>query len=215
MDRKPVDFISGLAIYFLVAALIGTSIALRFSPGQFAVWLSASYNPQMALIFFSLFVSGVLLVLARGGIELSVFKVTNMDNIKRYIAGLPLWLLFFCTAISAVGFWLYSPRCQPPQAVYFEVVGSQTRYEPLTVLEVSPNQSLSIAAKSPDPNALLSCISWEYVGPAFETLGEKSGCQINIKFSDRGGSSFLTFVGSQNFCSQTSIFSLEVKVKSP
>ncbi len=213
MARNFTHFISGLAVYLTLAVLTGTSIALRISPGKFAEWLSTSYNPQKSLICFSLLTSGVLLILARAGVELSLFKFASIENIKRYVAGLPLWLLLLCTAASALGFWQYSPRCKPPEAVYFEILGTQTRYEPLSLMEVTPKQNLSIAARSPDPNVLLSCISWEYVGPAFETLGEKSGCQINLKFSERSGSSFITLVTTQNFCSQQSIFSIEVKVK--
>lgn len=217
MKRDFLHVVSGLAIYVLLTALIAIGIGLRLPPvpTQFATWLSTSYDPQRALIFFSLFTSGAILILLRAGVEAPFFKINLQENAMRYIAGLPLWVLFFCTAASAVGAWLYSPHCRPPEAIYFEVVGTSTSLQPMQVLEVQPGQSLSIAAKSADPNNLLSCTAWEFVGPAFNAPGEQSGCQINLRFSDRPGSSFITLVGTQNFCNQKSIFSLEIRVKAP
>ncbi|MEW5939655.1 MAG: hypothetical protein AB1750_08340 [Chloroflexota bacterium] len=209
--------VSGLAIYALLVALIAIGIGLRLPPipSQFSNWLSASHDPQRALISFSVLIGSFLLILLRVGVEAPFIKINLQDNARRYVAGLPLWFVFFCVAASGVGAWLYSPRCRPPEAVYFEVVGSSTRLQPMQVLEVQPGQSLSIQAKAADPNDLLSCTSWEFTGPAFHAPGERSGCQINLQFSGQPGASFITLVGTQNFCNQKSIFSLEVRVKAP
>ena len=217
MNRNIIHWVSGLALYFLFSVLVGLAVFWRFlGLGAITSWLGGSVNPQMALLWFSLFIGGLMMAFVRVlGIEFPFFKININEDVKRYIAGLPLWMLFILIAVSALGLAKYAPTCQAPEVVYFEIVGTDTQYQPMETLKVKPGQSLSIAAKSPDSNAQLSCLSWEFVGPAFEKMGEKSGCQVNVKFSRQPGASFITLVSAQNFCNQKSVFSLEVRVEAP
>ncbi len=214
MERKFPHWISGLALYLLFSVLAGIATAMRMlGLGTFANFLGNSYDPRMALVFFSLLLGGVMMIFVRLGVEFPFLKLNLNDDAKRYVAGLPMWMIFLITAASALGVWSYSPPCRAPETVYFKIVGTQEQFQPMGILTVQPNQSLSIAAETSDPNAQLSCIKWEFTGPAFQPTGEKSGCQINLQFSDEPGSSFLSVVSTQNFCEQKSIFSLEVQVQ--
>ena len=213
MNRRLSDIIPGLAIFILIAVVTGVSISMGMFPGRFEEWLSGSAYPRQALVFFSLILSSITMILARSGVEINLFNIAKGESVKRYMTGLPLWVLFIVLAGSMVGFWNYSPRCKAPEAVVFEVLGTQQTYLPLDMVEVSPNQSITIAARSPDEKVLLSCISWEFVGPAFQTLGEKNGCEANITFGDQSGSSYISLLATQNFCDRASLFSIEVNVK--
>ena len=213
MSRKPSDIFAGLAIYLLVAVVAGISIAMGAFPGKFDEWLSRSSNPRQALIFFSLMVSSIVLALMRGGIEINLLNMAKGENFKRYVTGLPLSVLLFGLAVSVLGFWNYSPQCKSPESVEFHIIGDPKVYLPLDILEVSPNQSVSITAKSPNDKDLLSCISWEFAGPAFQSQGTKNGCEATTTFSDQPGSSYITLLVSQNFCNEAALFSLEVKLK--
>jgi len=216
MDRKFPHVVSGLALYLLFSAVVGVSTAMRLSVmAPFSNWLVSSPDPRMGLVFLSLLFGGTFMIFLRLGVEFPFFKLNVGEDVKRYVAGLPMWTLFLMVAVSALGLLKFAPSCRAPEAVYFEILGTDTQYQPMQTLEVQPRQSISIAAKSSDPNAQLSCLSWEFVGPAFAQMGEKSGCQVNVQFSEKSGASFLTLATTQNFCSQRSIFSLEVKVKTP
>lgn len=217
MTRQFRHWISGLALYGLLSTLVGLSIFWHMpGTGTLALWLGSSANPQMALIYFSLLMGGVAMAFLRLlGFEFPFFKFHISEDVKRYIAGLPIWSLFLLIAFSAVGLARFTPTCHAPEAVYFEIVGSGARYQPMDVMRVQPGQSFSIAAISPNKNAQLSCLSWEFVGPAFEKMGEKAGCQVNVRFSRQSGVSFITLVTTQEFCAQKSIFSLEVRVEEP
>jgi hypothetical protein len=209
--------ISGLAIYAVIATLIGFGIGLQLPPvpQQFAAFLSSSPDPQKALISFSLLLGGVIMILFRVGVEFPFFKISTNEDVKRYMAGLPLWVLLLMIVGSALAFWNYAPPCRPPESVYFEIVGTDTTLKPMETLTVQPGQLLSIAAKSDNPNVKLSCISWEFVGPAFGPTGDKLGCQINLHFSEQPGISTLSVITTQNFCNQKSIFSLQVLLQAP
>jgi len=148
--------------------------------------------------------------LMRGGVEINLLNMAKGENFKRYVTGLPLWVLIIGLAVSVLGFWNVSPRCQSPETVEFHI--GDKIYHPLDVLEVSPNQSITVAAKSPGDKDLLSCISGEFAGPAFQSQGTKNGCDAAITFSDQPGSSYITLLVSQNFCNEASLFSLEVKI---
>ncbi len=212
MNRKFSDIISGLAIFVLIAVIVGFSIFIGIFPGQLEEFLSRSGNPRQALIYFSLIASNLSMILARWGVDVIPFNVVKGESIKRYVNGLPLWLIFFFLTLSIIGFWNVSPSCKAPEAVVFKVVGSEQTYQPLNVMEVSPNASMTLMAVSPD-DSRLSCISWEFVGPAFPTLGERNGCQVKINFGDQPGTSFVSLLATQNFCNQATLFSLEVQVK--
>lgn len=213
MKRNLVDFISGIAIYFLLAVLIGVSVAMRALPGQFDEWLGGSNNPQQALIYFSLLISSLVLILTRVGIEVNLFNMAKGENFRRYASGLPLWFLMISVAGSLLQFYRYFPTCKAPEAVVFEEVGSSKTYQPSDVIVIAAGKSLAIGARSADEENLLSCISWELTGSAFQTLGQKNGCQVNITFSNQPGSGYITLLASQNFCNQASLFSIEVKVE--
>lgn len=143
MNRKPSDIFPGLAIYFLVAVVAGVSIAMGAFPGKFDEWLSRSSNPRQALIFFSVLISSLVLVLVRAGVEINLLNMAKGENFKRYVTGLPLWVLLFGFAISGLGFWNYSPRCKSPESVEFHIAGDSNTYLPLEVLDVFPfNPSL-------------------------------------------------------------------------
>ncbi|MBK6792615.1 MAG: hypothetical protein IPG80_08725 [Anaerolineales bacterium] len=213
MNRRISDIIPGLAIFLLIAVVIGFSVSMGAFPGGVEEWLSGSANPRQALITFSAALSSLTLMLVRSGVEISPLNFAKGENLRRYITGLPFWFLIFCFAISLLGFWNFSPSCKAPEAVTFKIVGTDQSYQPLDLLEVSPNQPMTIMAVSPDEAAQLSCISWEFVGPAFPTLGEKNGCQVNITFGDQSGPSFISLLATQNFCNNATLFSLEVQVK--
>jgi len=208
---------SGLAIYAIIATLIGIGVGLRLPPvpTQFSSVLASSYDPQKALISFSLLLGGVIMIFFRIGVEFPFFRFGANEDVKRYMAGLPLWTLLLIIAASALAFWNYYPACRPPESVYFEILGTGQNYQPMDYLIVQPGQSFSIAAKSDDPSVQLSCISWEFVGPAFAPTGDKLGCQVNLRISAQPGISSLSVITTQNFCDQKSIFSLQVSVQSP
>jgi len=212
MKRNLYEIVSGLAILVFIAAITGFIIFIGIFPGELEEWLSKSGNPRQALIYFSFIFSSASMVLARLSIEVIPFNIVKGENVKRYVNGLPLWVIFFLLAIFIVGFWNVSPSCKAPESIVFEVLGTKETYQPLDRMEVLHNQSITLMAASPD-NSRLSCISWEFVGPAFQTLGEKNGCQANITFDGEPGPSFISLLVTQNFCENASLFSLEVKFK--
>ncbi len=212
MKRTIPEIFSGLAIFGLITALVGFSIFFGIFPGNVENWLLRSGDPRQALIFFSLMAGTILMMLARVGVEVVPFSMIKGDNVKRYINGLPLWVLFFFLTISIFGFANVSPTCKAPETVVFEDITNQRIFQPANLMEVAPNESLTIIASSPDKSQI-SCISWEFVGPAFPTLGAKDDCQVNITFSDQPGPSYITLLATQNFCNEASLFSLEVQVK--
>lgn len=215
MKRKLSDIFSGLAVLALIAVITGLSIALGAFPGRFEDWLSGSSTPQQALFFFSLSVSSLVMMLTRAGVEINLFSMAKGENFKRYATGLPLWFLVFSFSISLLGFWNYSPRCKAPESVVFDIVGTTQSYMPLEKVTVAPNQAFTVSARSPEEGTNLSCISWEFTGPAFQTLGQKNGCQANVTFGEDAGSGYITLLATQNFCRQASLFSLEVNLEKP
>ena len=215
MNRKPLEYISGLALFVVSALVIGWGVILRlpFIPLSLIEWLGGSRDPQRALVYFSGLASASLLILVGFGVELPRFKnVVISERVMRYLTGLPLWALFLIWAASLAGFWTVFPSCQPPATVIFEVAGRERTYQPSESLTVSPGETLAVAARPANPGATLSC-AWEYAGPVFDTPGAQRGCQVNIHFSGEPGEGFLTVVVSENFCSQTSIFNLRTIVQ--
>ena len=212
MKRTTLEILSGLAIFGLFSAIVGFSIFFGMFPGDVESWLLRSGDPRQALIYFSLMLSSIFMMIARAGLEIVPFSFVKGDNVKRYINGLPLWALFIFLTASIFGFVNVSPTCKAPEAVIFQDISNNRTYQPANLMEVKPNETITLIASSPDKSQLY-CISWEFVGPAFPTFGGKDDCQVTITFSDQPGPSYITLLTTQNFCNQASLFSLEVQVK--
>ncbi len=217
MNRKPIEFISGMAVYFVVTLLIAWAIILRLTivPVQFITWLGQSHNPQSALAYFSLTLSATLLMLLRLGIEIPKVKIfTSSEKLQPYLSGLPIWALGLLWVGSLIGFWGVFPSCQPPVTINFQISGKDSFFQPSSVIEVQPGEAITVTASSVNKDATLSC-SWEYAGAIFQSLGSQRGCQVSPRFNDQLGSGFMTVSVSENFCSQSSIFSLQAVVAKP
>lgn len=217
MNRKSLEIISGLALFIVLSLLFGWSIILRLPgvPIQLIEWLSSSLDPQLALFYFSTLVSATLLILVGFGVEIPKLKAYfTSEKVKRYLTGLPLWVLLLMWAGALVGFWYVFPSCQPPASIQFEVAGREKLYQPSETLIVAPGEGITVTARSTRTNATLSC-SWEYAGTVFDTPDARQGCVISARISSQPGNGFLTVVVSENFCSQTSIFSLQTVIQSP
>ncbi len=217
MNRNPLELISGLVVYFVLSLLIAWSFILRMAyvPAGVIDWLSRSNNAQGALVWFSLFIGATLLALLRLGIEISYFKaLASSEKVHRYIAGLPLYALGLIWCASLIGFWFVFPSCQPPATLFFNVSGQEQALQPSDTLVVVPKEAITVIAQSASKNSTLSC-AWEYAGPIFEMLGVQQGCQISARFAEQPGEGFLTVVVAENFCKQTSIFSLRISVEQP
>jgi hypothetical protein len=214
MTRKPLEFISGLAVYIVLALLVAFAVILRLSvvPIQFVNWLGQSHNPQNALMFFSMAISATSLIILRFGIEIPRLKVlTSSEKLKPYLTGLPMWALGLFWAGSLIGFWSVFPSCQPPVTIEFNVSGRDEKFFPSDTIQVSPGEAVTVTAHSINKDATLSC-SWEYAGAIFQTIGAQRGCQVSAKFNNQPGSGFMTVSVSENFCSQSSVFSLQALI---
>ncbi len=216
MIEKIQRFFRGIGFLFLIASLIVslTYLQLGWPFDVLAKWLSQSRDPLLALIVFSILLATASLFLIRLGFE--VFPLSrwiHSDKARDYIAGLPIWFLIPILFFGALIFWQYSPTCVPPTGVQFEIAGTGKIYPPLSVLDVRAGEALTLIAKTPDENETLNC-SWEYAGSAFGGIkSQPSGCQISLKFSPEGGEGVITVAAKQNFCRQTSLFSLQVQVR--
>lgn len=203
-------------MFLLIAAgaLMAVRLQLLF-PRSVIVWLSQSPNPQQALFAFCALVSSGFLSLLRLGIEVPPVKMwLSSETARTYITGIPLWVLIVVFSISAGALIIVFPACQSPVFVNFHVQGRQEIYRPNDTLSAIPGEFLAITATSVQEEAILSC-QWQYIGDAFETIGASNGCEINLKLSGQPGNGLLTLQASQNFCNQSSIFSLGVEIKSP
>jgi hypothetical protein len=133
------------------------------------------------------------------------------EAVRAYIAGVPLWILASIFAVAIGALFLVFPPCQSPTYVIFRAEGRPDTYRPNGTLLAAPGESLAITAEPIQEDTILSC-KWQYIGETFETIGSNSGCQINLKLSDQPGSGWLTLQASQDFCNQSSVFSLEVQI---
>jgi len=109
---------------------------------------------------------------------------------------------------------LVFPACQSPASVIFRVEGRPDTYRPNETVVAVPGEFLAIAAQPIQQDSILSC-KWQYIGETFETIGARSGCEINLKLSGQPGSGLLTLQAAQDFCNQSSVFSLNVQIISP
>lgn len=216
MKREPLEIFRGLALFLMLgtAALMAVRLQLFF-PRSVIVWLSQSANPQQALAAFCALISSGLLVLLRLGIEFPLIKpLFSAEKFRTYITGIPLWVLGSTFALSVTALMLVFPACQPPAFITFQAQGREETYQPSDILIASPNEFLAITAKPFQPDAILSC-RWQYIGEIFETIGSSSGCEVILKLSGEPGMGLLTLQASQDFCSQSSIFSLTIQVEKP
>ena len=210
--RKPLEIFRGLGLLLVLwaAALIAVRLQLVF-PRSVVVWLSASPNPQQALVAFSALVSSGALGLLRLGIEVPKVKpLMASEAVRAYITGIPLWILGSISALAIGALFLVFPPCQSPTYVIFRVEGRPDAYRPGGTLLAKPNESLAITARPMQEDTILSC-KWQYIGEAFETIGANNGCEINLKLSGQPGGGLLTLQASQDFCNQSSVFSLDVQ----
>lgn len=214
--REPLEILRGLGMFLVLwaAALMAVRLQLLF-PRSVTLWLSESANPQQALIAFCALVSSGILGLLRLGIEVPSIKMwITSETARTYITGFPLWALGSIFAVSAGALLLVFPACQPPTFVNFYVQGKTDLLRPNDVLVASPREFVAITAKPIQENSILSC-NWQYIGDAFETIGASRGCEVNLKLSGQPGNGLLTLQASQDFCNQSSVFSLGVEIKSP
>lgn len=214
--RTLTDILIGLAVFGVIAvvviwlAYIGLVI-----PPQIIDWLQTSPNPQQAVVALGTLTSAVILILLRGGVSVPFLQkyVPDTDQFRRYVAGLPLWVIGILIAGSLLGLLAVFPACQPPSSVLFEtdkgtLHGGET-------LSVKIGEKVSITAKSIEEGVRLHC-QWQFAGNAFQMLGTRKGsCNIPVEFSPRPGEGLLTLLASNNFCTQSTIFSLFVKVTQP
>ena len=204
----------GLLLVLWAATLISVRLQLLF-PRSVIEWLGESPNPQRALIVFGMLISSGLVVLLRLGIEIPKFKpLVASETVRTYITGIPLWMLAAIFAVSAGALMIVFPSCQPPSFVNFRVQGRQELYRPNDTLAAEPGEFLAIAAEPFQKDSILSC-NWQYIGETFETIGSSSGCEIIVKLSGEPGVGLLTLQASQDFCNQSSVFSLNVQVSTP
>jgi len=214
--REPFEILRGLGLLLLLwaAALMAVRLQLLF-PHSVIVWLGQSPSPQKALIAFSALVSSGLVALLRLGIEVPPFKpLIASETVRTYITGIPLWVLSVIFAISLGALVIVFPACQPPTFVNFSIQGRQELYRPNDVVLASTDEFLAVTAKPFQENSILSC-RWQYIGEAFETIGSSNGCEVIVKLSGEPGVGLLTLQASQDFCNQSSVFSLNVQVSKP
>ena len=213
MTRKPFEIIRGLALFLLLIVITIAAVRLKLLiPHSILVWLSQSPNPQQAVVAFGAFVSSCLLLLIRLGVEFPSAKpLVGSDKIRVYVAGLPLWFIITAIAFSAGGLLLVFPTCQAPTSVEFAVEGKQEAFQPGDILIATPGQTLIVAAQPSQADAILSC-AWQYSGDVFKSFGSNTGCQTNVKLTNKPSEGFLTLKATQDFCNQSSIFSIQVQI---
>lgn len=197
-----------------VTALMAVRLHLIF-PRQVIEWLGESPDPQRALIAFSAVMSSGMLALMCLGIEMPTIKpLVASEAVRTYITGLPLSILGIIFSIALGALLIVFPACQPPSLVNFNVQGRDQLYRPNDTLAVQPDEFLAITAEPFQKDAILSC-KWQYIGETFETIGSSNGCEIIVKLSGEPGGGLLTLQTSQDFCDQSSVFSLNVQVSTP
>jgi hypothetical protein len=216
MSRKPLELLSGSVVYIVLALFFAWAIKLHLPiiPIEVANWLGRSLDPQGALVYFCSASSALILALLHLGVEIPRIKVAVPENLKPYISGLPMWALGIALAISMFGFWLVYPSCEPPVTVEFTVSNSNTILHPSDTINLLPGESITITAHSVNDGTTLHC-KWEYAGSVFEMLGAQNGCHVSTKFKEKPGNGFITVSVSEDFCSQSSVFSLRTIVTPP
>jgi len=216
MQRSFKDIFIGLSVFGIVAVVvIWLAYIGLLIPPQILDWLQTSPDPQQAVIAFGTLTSAVLLVLLRGGIALPLLQryLPDTDQTRKYVAGLPLWVMGLLIAFSLVALLRVFPACEPPTSVIFESPEKGV-LRPQETLAVRPGDVINVAARSVDEGVRLHC-QWQYGGSAFPMLGTRQGCSIKVEFSSKAGDGYLTLLASNNFCTQSSVFSLPINVEQP
>ncbi len=216
MQRSLKDILIGLTVFGIFAVVvIWLAYIELLIPPQIIDWLHNSPNPQQAVIAMGTLTSAVILVLLRGGVAIPFLQkyTPDTEQFHRYVSGLPLWVLGVLIATSLMGLLMVFPACQPPSSVLFETEKGTLHNKELLV--VRPGEKISVRAKSIEKGVRLHC-QWQYAGNAFQMLGTRKGsCEIPIEFSSKPGEGFLTLLASNNFCTQSTVFSLPVRVEQP
>jgi hypothetical protein len=216
MQRSLKDVLIGLVVFVIISVVVIWLVYIGLLiPPQIIDWLHNSPDPQQAVIAFGTLTSAILLVLLRGGVAIPFLQryIPDTEQSRRYVAGLPLWVIGILIALSLIGLLLVFPACQPPISVIFEVP-KQGVLHPLDTLNVESGETINVLAKSIEEGVRLHC-QWQYAGNAFQMLGTGQGCEIKIQFSSKPGDGLLTLLASNNFCTQSRAFSLFVKVEQP
>ncbi len=216
MKREPLVILRGLGLFLVLwaAALMAVRLQLVF-PRSVVVWLSQSPNPQQALVAFGALFSSGALALLRLGIELPSIKLlVTSETVRTYLTGMPLWVLSAIFAVSVAALVVVFPSCQSPAFVNFRVEGREESFYPNETIVAAPGEFMAITAQSVQEDAILSC-KWQYIGETFQTIGASDGCEINLKLSGQPGNGLLTLQAAQNFCNQSTVFSLGVQINSP
>jgi len=216
MQRSFKDVLLGLVVFSIISVVVIWLVYIGLLiPPQIIDWLHDSPEPQQAVIAFGTLTSGILLILLRGGIALPLLQryIPDTEQSRRYVAGLPLWVIGILIALSLVALIRVFPACQAPISVIFETPEKGVLH-PSDTLSVKPGDTVNLLAKSIEEGVRLHC-QWQYAGNAFQMLGTGQGCEIKIQFSSKPGEGFLTLLASNNFCTQSRAFSLPVKVEQP
>ena len=216
MRRSLKDIFIGLVVFVIISVVvIWLAYIGLLIPPQIIDWLHTSPDPQQAVIAFGTLTSAILLILLRGGVAIPFVQryLPDTEQSRKYLAGLPLWVVGTLIALSLVWLLRLLPACQPPTSVTFETSDNGILH-PFDTLLVKPGETVSILAKSNEDGVRLHCL-WQYAGNAFPTFGTRQGCDIQVGFSPKPGEGLLTLLASNNFCTQSSLFSLIVKVEQP
>ena len=213
MSRKPTEFINGLALFLCLWAVVYAFARLKlFIPMSVLEWLSQSPYPNQAVISFSAMMGSIGLGILRLGVEFPSAKpLLSSDRVRSYAAGLPVWFIISVFALSVMGLFAVFPSCQAPASAQFIIEGKDP-LQPGDTYNAKVGEKLVVTAKPVAQNALLSC-RWQYVGDAFPFLGSSVGCSASVELSRKPGVGYLTVQASQDFCSQSSIFSLIINVE--
>lgn len=214
MKRSLTDILIGLTVFAIFSVIVIWLAYIRLViPPQILDWLQDSPDPQQAVIAMGTLTSAVILILIRIGVAIPFLHkyVPDTEQFHRYVSGLPLWVLGVLIAGSLVGLLAVFPACQPPSAVVF--ITEKGTLHNKEVLLVQPGEKISVTARSIEEGVRLHC-QWQFAGNAFQLLGTRKGsCEIPIEFSSKAGEGFLTLLASNNFCTQSTVFSLPVKVE--
>lgn len=215
MKRTLKDILIGLTIFLVISVVVIWLAYIRLViPPQVIAWLQDSPNPQQAVISLGTLSSAVILILLRGGVSIPFLQryFPDTEQFRRYIAGLPLWVMGVLIACSLLSLLTVFPACQAPTSVLFETEKGTLHNR--DTLVVKPGETLNIVAKSIEEDVHLHC-QWTYIGDAFQMLGSSKGCNIPVQFSSKPGEGVLTLLASNDFCTQSRAFSLPINVVQP
>ena len=122
MQRSLKDILIGLVVFIIITVVVIWLVYIGLLIPQIIDWLHTSPDPQQAVIAFGTLTSAVLILL-RGGVAIPILQryIPDTEQSRRYVAGLPLWVMGVLIALSLVGLLRVFPACQPPTSVIFEI----------------------------------------------------------------------------------------------